>query len=90
MNKIDVYKLGFIIVLSTVCLIVLFTVLSMFVLKIPTTEGNSQIRTKLLDLLIGMWSTVSVILGYKLREITDRKKEENENQYSARQTTSNI
>lgn len=73
MKNIDVYKLGFLIALCTVCYVVVASVTSMFVLKIPTTAENSAIRGQIIDLVLAIWTLCAAVLGYKLKEYIDDK-----------------
>jgi len=74
--KISVYEIGFLVVLCTICSIVSVIIFGIIFQRVTTTGANSQLRDKIVDLIFAMWSTVSVILGYKLRDYFANKDEE--------------
>jgi hypothetical protein len=75
MKNVDVYKLGFMIALCTVCYVIIVSITTMAIFQIPTTAENSAIRGSMLELVLAMWTLCAAILGYKLRDyIEDKNK----------------
>ena len=56
----------------TVCLILLINIISIVVLKIPTTADNLPIRSKLADILNGLIGSLLTIVGAKLNSIVNK------------------
>ena len=73
MKNIDVYKLGFFISLCTVCYVVIVSVTSIMIFKVPTTPENAAIRSAIINLVLAIWTLCATILGYKLKEFVDDK-----------------
>jgi uncharacterized metal-binding protein len=67
-QPIDVYKLVFLLIAITFLYIIAMNATVISFSKIPTTESNLPIRTKLLDLLNSMYATINLVIGYKLGE----------------------
>ncbi len=60
-------------VLFTVCLVIIMSVASMVILKIPTNADNKELRSQLTAMLNTMQGAVMAIIAFKIKEVIDNK-----------------
>jgi hypothetical protein len=75
MKNVDVYKLAFLILVCVFCYIIIIVVTGMVINKIPTTEDNKETREHILEMISGIQSSITLILGYKLGKASNNKNE---------------
>jgi cytochrome bd-type quinol oxidase subunit 1 len=75
MKNVDVYKVAFLILVCVFCYIIIIVITGMVMSKIPTTTDNKEIREQILEMVAGIQSSVTLILGYKLGKATNIKND---------------
>ncbi len=75
MKDIDVYKLAFLILVCVFSYIIILVITGMIVSKIPTTADNKEIREHILEMVSGIQSSITLILGYKLGVASKNKSD---------------
>jgi cytochrome bd-type quinol oxidase subunit 1 len=75
MKNVDVYKVAFLILVCVFCYIIIIVITGMVMSKIPTTTDNKEIREQILEMVAGIQSSVTLILGYKLGKATNSKND---------------
>jgi cytochrome bd-type quinol oxidase subunit 1 len=74
MKNVDVYKVAFLILVCVFCYIIIIVITGMVMSKIPTTTDNKEIREQILEMVAGIQSSVTLILGYKLGKASNNSK----------------
>ncbi len=75
MKNIDVYKVAFLILVCVFCYIIIIVVTGMVMSRIPTTADNKEIREQILEMVSGIQSSITLILGYKLGKASSTKND---------------
>ena len=73
MNKWTAYEWMLFMVLFTVCLVIIMSVASMVILKIPTNADNKELRSQLTAMLNTMQGAVMAIIAFKIKETIENK-----------------
>ncbi len=73
-KNIDVYKVAFLILVSVFSYIIIIVITGMVMSKIPTTADNKEIREQILEMVSGIQSSITLILGYKLGKAANENK----------------
>ena len=75
MKNVDVYKVAFLILVCVFSYIIILVITAMIASKIPTTADNKEIREHILEMVSGVQSSITLILGYKLGAATKNKND---------------
>ncbi len=73
MSKPTIYEWMIFMVLFTVCVVIIMSVASMVILKIPTNADNKELRSNLVAMLNTMQGAVMAIIAFKIKEVIDNK-----------------